>query len=279
MVASKQRLSIMQTEIKTFYDNLWNDYIAITPDALTIHDHFKANGENEIINDHIAFRTFNDGLISLKHISAYLQKLGYQEAGEYHFEEKKLYAKHFAHKTDKDAPKIFVSELLLEEFSAELQMFCRGLIAQANWNIHKNGLQLPSRPWAKISRAAYEKLLEESEYAAWLAAFGLRANHFTVSINHLSQLKDIESVNRFLKEKGYELNTSGGEIKGNEEVCLKQSSTMANVMDWAFEDGNFPIRTCFYEFAERFEMQNGELYQGFVAASADKIFESTNAAA
>jgi hypothetical protein len=31
-----------------------------------------------------------------------------------------------------------------------------------------------------------------------------------------------------------------------------------------------------YEFALRYPMENGELYQGFIAASADKIFESTD---
>ena len=37
------------------------------------------------------------------------------------------------------------------------------------------------------------------------------------------------------------------------------------------------IPSCFYEFAQRYELPDGKLYQGFVAASADKIFESTNA--
>lgn len=260
------------------FEALWSDYLAITPDAEAIHEEFKALDEGEIINDHIALRTFNEGLINLESIGNYLEQFGYEEAGDYHFEEKKLYAKHFQHKTDTDAPKIFVSELLLQEFSPELQMFCRGLIAEANWNIKKNGLSLPSRPWGKITRTAYEKLLEESEYAAWLSAFGLRANHFTVSVNKLNGLNKLEDVNQFLKDKGFELNNSGGEIKGDEEVCLKQSSTMANIVDWEFNGGNHPIRSCFYEFAERFAMDNGELYQGFVAASADKIFESTHAA-
>ncbi len=265
--------------MQNLFSNLWNDYVSITPDALEIHNKFSSLSSKPIVNDHIALRTFNDGLISLKHIGSLLSQHGYIEAGEYHFAEKKLYAKHFVHKTDESAPKIFVSELLLEEFSAELQMFCRGLIAQANWQISQEGLQLPKRHWGKISRNAYERLLEESEYAAWLAAFGLRANHFTVSINHLEKFRDIESVNQFVKDAGFKLNTSGAEIKGSEEVCLKQSSTMANIVDWAFEDGNYPIRSCFYEFAQRFAMPNGELYQGFVAASADKIFESTNVAA
>ncbi len=37
------------------------------------------------------------------------------------------------------------------------------------------------------------------------------------------------------------------------------------------------IPSCFYEFAKRYPQADGELYTGFVAASADKIFESTNA--
>jgi hypothetical protein len=36
------------------------------------------------------------------------------------------------------------------------------------------------------------------------------------------------------------------------------------------------IPSCYYEFALRYPMENGELYQGFIAASADKIFESTD---
>jgi hypothetical protein len=36
------------------------------------------------------------------------------------------------------------------------------------------------------------------------------------------------------------------------------------------------VPACYYEFARRYPIANGELYQGFIAASADKIFESTN---
>ncbi len=37
------------------------------------------------------------------------------------------------------------------------------------------------------------------------------------------------------------------------------------------------IPSCFYEFAKRYPMPNGELFTGFVAAFADNIFDSTNA--
>jgi len=36
------------------------------------------------------------------------------------------------------------------------------------------------------------------------------------------------------------------------------------------------IPSCYYEFARRYEDKNGELYGGFIAKSADKIFESTD---
>ena len=82
-----------------------------------------------------------------------------------------------------------------------------------------------------------------------------------------------------MKAGGFTLNSVGGEIKGSAEVKLEQSSTMADHADVAFSDKTMTIPSCFYEFALRYPLANGELYTGFVAASADKIFESTNAAA
>ncbi|MDP5190382.1 DUF1338 family protein [Rheinheimera baltica] len=52
---------------------------------------------------------------------------------------------------------------------------------------------------------------------------------------------------------------------------------MADLHPVQFSDGMATIPSCFYEFATRYPMTNGLLYTGFVAASADKIFESTNA--
>ena len=131
------------------------------------------------------------------------------------------------------------------------------------------------RPWS-VSTKTYNDLLKESDYAAWVSAFGYRPNHFTVFINVLKKFSDITFLNTYLKDKGYKLNSSGGEIKGSKEVCLEQSSTLANTIEVEFSDGKLSIPACYYEFAKRYPMKNGELYQGFVAASADKIFESTS---
>mgnify|MGYP001193757753 CR=1 FL=1 len=129
----------------------------------------------------------------------------------------------------------------------------------------------------KVSHEDYQALLEESEYAAWMSAFGYCANHFTVSVNQLPGYESLEQVNQKLKDNGFTLNTSGGEIKGSPEVYLEQSSTMADRHDVEFSDKTVSIPSCFYEFAKRYEIEPGKLYTGFVAASADKIFESTNA--
>jgi hypothetical protein len=72
------------------------------------------------------------------------------------------------------------------------------------------------------------------------------------------------------------MNTSGGEIKGSPEQLLEQSSVLADTQELEFREGTHTVTTCYYEFAKRYPMENGELYNGFIAASADKIFESTD---
>ncbi len=126
-----------------------------------------------------------------------------------------------------------------------------------------------------LSYEVYRKLLEESEYAAWFYVFGFRANHFTVSVNSLNLYNSLEKVNQLLKERGFILNTSGGEIKGTRNDYLRQSSTMADLIGIKFEEGLY-IPCCYYEFAERYPLPNGKIFSGFVAGSADKIFESTD---
>ena len=95
-------------------------------------------------------------------------------------------------------------------------------------------------------------------------------------MNQLRSGLSLAEVNQKLKENQFTLNTSGGEIKGGASVFLAQSSTMADKKMVDFKDISIEIPSCFYEFAQRYALPNGELYQGFVAASADKIFESTN---
>jgi hypothetical protein len=57
---------------------------------------------------------------------------------------------------------------------------------------------------------------------------------------------------------------------------LRQSSTLADIVNIKFIEGNYDIPCCYYEFAQRYPNPDGRLFSGFVAKSADKIFESTN---
>lgn len=266
----------MHNNVDTLFANLWDNYLSVTPSAVKVHELLGSTQQDDVINDHIALRTFNHSKIGLEKLAAHFLAVGYKECGEYHFEAKKLYAKHFEH-SDPTKPKVFISELLLEQCSEQLQSIINRMIDQIDPSVVENDNFLYSGTHWQVSHEEYKTLLAESEYAAWMAAWGFRANHFTVSINYLNNFETIESVNQALKDGGFALNTSGGEIKGSPEVLLEQSSTLADEFSVKFSDGEFAIPSCFYEFALRYPKADGELYTGFVAASADKIFESTNA--
>ena len=130
--------------------------------------------------------------------------------------------------------------------------------------------------WGTPIYDTYLKLKQESEYAAWLYVYGFRANHFTVSVNALKKYNDIYNLNQFLKDNGFMLNESGGEVKGSPGELLEQSSTKAGKSDIKFVKGTYNIPSCYYEFAKRYPDKTGKLYGGFIAKSADKIFESTD---
>ncbi len=263
----------MSQKVNELFDRLWKQYIEITPSANKIHK--VLGGGSELINDHVALRTFNIPNINLEVLATFFIEMGYQEKGQYEFKFKKLNAKHFEH-PDKTLPKVFISELRLELCSDNLNDIVSRLVSQIDdVALIDNSFLYSGTHW-QVSYQDYLALLDESEYAAWMAAFGFRANHFTVSVNLLKGYETLHGVNQALKDNGFVLNTSGGEIKGSVGVMLEQSSTLADQHLMAFLDQNKEIPGCFYEFAYRYPQENGSLYQGFVAASADKIFESTN---
>ncbi len=255
-------------------DLLWKDYVETNPPAQRIHDLFTAKGE-KVINDHVAFRTYGHPMIDVDVLSQAFRERGYEEKGQYHFEKKKLFAKHFEH-PDTVMPLIFISQLKLEEFDDNIQRIIQKLIDQIPEGYTNDPKFLFSgRPW-QVSYKDYLTLKEASEYAAWMAAFGFRVNHFTVSIHHLQNFDTIQEVNRFLKDNGFKLNDSGGEVKGTPADLLEQSSTIAYNKEVEFKDGKYVVPACYYEFAKRYPGKDGNLFRGFIASSADKIFESTN---
>jgi len=273
-VTRSENYPTMTTE--TIFIRLWNDYISQNPSAGKIYRLFLKEGE-EVVNDHIAFRTLDYPEINIDVIAKPFLSEGYVPKGEYFFKEKHLYARHFESERDKNAPRIFISQLILSECSE----YVRNQLDAAKWKadhrkLSPDDLIFSGSLYEPLSFAVYNKLREESEYAAWFYVFGFRANHFTVSINSLRKFKNISAVNELLKSNGFVLNSAGGEIKGTPEDLLQQSSTLADNVAVNFIEGTFEVPCCYYEFAQRYPDQNGRLYSGFVAKSADRIFESTN---
>lgn len=265
----------MHTTIQALFAGLWSDYTKITPSAQQIHQ-LLSSTDTDIVNDHIALRTFNIEKVNIEKLSAHFIALGYEIKGDYDFKAKKLSAIHLEH-SNPLSPKVFISELRVEELSSASQSIIRNMVEQLDENVLSSDDFLYSGTHWQISKQDYVTLRDESEYAGWMAAWGYRANHFTVSVNHLASFDELSDVNKTLIDAGFKMNESGGLIKGGEDVCLAQSSTMADQATAKFSDGNLDIPSCFYEFAQRYKLANGQYYQGFVAASADKIFESTNA--
>ena len=249
-------------------ENFWEKYISYTPSANRIHQLFSTN----ITNDHIAFRTLNISKTSIDVQKQYLSQFGYEERGKYDFKVKKLRAIHLENENE-SLPKIFLSELLLDQFSDNLQKKFYDVLEKKKFI--NDDLFLGGRSW-EIEYNTYVQLAKESEYASWLYVWGFCPNHFTLSVNHLHDYKSLQEVNDLVKKNGFKLNKSGGEIKGSPGQLLEQSSTIADLQSVNFSGIIHSVPSCYYEFARRYEISRGKLYQGFIAKSADKIFESTN---
>lgn len=265
---------------QNIFENLWSDYIHLNPQAKRIHDLVLAEehkaGRNipRLENDHVAFRTYKHPRIGLKTFVKIFEKYGYVVKGEYYFKEKKLYAQHMEHPSA-EAPRVFASELLIENFDDLVAKTCDEVVQSVPDDLlNQDQLLWSDRKW-QPSFETYQSLMKQSEYAAWVYAFGFRTNHFTVSLNHLKSFENLSQLNTFLKNYGLAMNTSGGEVKGSKAVMLEQSSTMAEKVDVQFKERTEKVPSCYYEFAQRYPDANGKLFNGFVEGSADKIFEST----
>jgi hypothetical protein len=262
--------------VQEIFDKLWASYITQNPEAKKVYDSFTNEGE-KVENDHIAFRTFFDTRINVDVLARPFLEAGYEQKGYYIFEDKHLTAKHYEHKSLPNAPRVFISQLMTDFFSPELQSVMKQCAERVpDELVFGNDLVFAGNVWGPPSYETYEMLRNESEYAAWLYVYGFVTNHFTVSINSLKKLDNILKVNQFLKDKGFLLNASGGEVKGTPGELLEQSSTKAGIQIVSFAEGKYEIPSCYYEFAYRYPDTDGKLYSGFIAKSADKIFESTD---
>lgn len=258
-------------KINDFLLKMWNDYSNLNPHINKVLELINDKESNEIINDHIALRTFNHTKVNRHKLSSYFINNGYNPTEDLSFTQKKLKATYYLH-PDPTLPRIFISELLLENFSEDLQRIINDKVNEIDIDsISKAEFLSSGIPWSPIDYSTYKKIQSESDYASWVLAMGYIANHFTVSVTDCSFFKNLTQLNSYLKDNGFEINSSGGEIKGSVSQGLEQSSIMSKEIEIKFSDGSYKIPGCYYEFAYRYNNFNG-----FITKSANHIFESTN---
>ncbi|MGO1595956.1 MAG: DUF1338 domain-containing protein [Sphingobacterium sp.] len=254
------------------------------------------HAQQEIVNDHIAFRTLGVPHLGIASFEKIFLSFGFKKMDYYHFPGKKLDAYWYAPPSD-EYPRIFVSQLRVDALSEK----ARNIILKYTGAIQSdpvdaldltNGAEVAAflqKPlWSLPRSTEYQTLLAESEYAAWVIYNRYYLNHYTISIHELKEdYATLEGFNTFLEGIGIKLNTSGGKIKTSEDGLLRQSSTVSALNNAEFADGvNLEIAGSYVEFAERKVLptfrhlpadavRREHRRDGFEANNADKIFEST----
>jgi hypothetical protein len=255
---------------------------------------------DDIENDHIAFRTMGVPFLGIQSFEKIFLHCGYERRDPYFFEGKKLNAYWYAPPGDR-YPRVFISELRVDDVSPAAQRIIRSYTDEVTADpvdeldldagqqidefLHRGLWRLPT--WSD-----YERLMDESEYAAWVIYNRYYLNHFTISVHNLPPpYNTVARFNEFLEEAGIKLNTAGGKAKHSPDGLLIQSSTVAHMVDAQFDDGHgandiHSIAGSYVEFAERRvlpefvdlppeQVKRRHRRDGFEAGNADKIFEST----
>ncbi len=290
----------MKAVTELVLDKLMQRYMERVPDVQGILNAMIAEGiitnASDVENDHIAFRTMGVPLLGIQSLEKIFGHFGYQRRDYYYFEKKKLDAYWYA-PPHPSMPRIFISELRVRELSTEAQSIIHSYtdevtsdpIADIDLNTATDVDAFLHKPlWRLPKLADYLRLQAESEYAAWVIYNRYYLNHYTISVHNLPEgYNTIAQFNAFLKAKGFTLNKAGGEMKISKDGLLIQSSTVAEMLDATFADGDVhSISGSYVEFAERrlkpeyAHLTNGTVKRehrrdAFEAGNADKIFEST----
>lgn len=298
--ASSRDAAARRVTLDHVLDGLMRRYRERVPDVQAITGKMVEAGIIEsaadIQNDHIAFRTMGVPQLGIKSFEKIFLHYGYERRDRYDFEAKKLNA-HWYSPPDPALPRIFVSELRVGDLSQEAQRIIRSYTDEVesdpvddldldDWRqvdefLHRALWRLPT--WQD-----YDRLQQESEYAAWVIYNRYYLNHYTLSVHRLPEpYSDISAFNDFLERSGFTLNSAGGKVKVSPDGLLLQSSTVAEMIEAEFGDGERRmISGSYVEFAERrplpeyahlpaAELTREMRREGFEAGNADKIFEST----
>ena len=242
--------------------------------------------EEDIINDHIAFRTLGVENLGIQSLEKVFLAYGYTKRDRYYFSKKQVDANWFSPPKDiPNLPRVFISECRVSEFSEDTQDIIRKYSAHINsdpvdslnlMNGEEVDTFLHTQLWTQPTWEDYSAVSSESEYVSWVLNNRYYLNHFTVFINELNDGYDnIERYNEFLESVGIQLNDAGGKIKRSADGKLLQSSSVSNQINVEFlrEEGSAQehlVPGSYVEFAQRIDGRDG-----FDLGNANKIFEST----
>lgn len=248
---------------------LWRGYVVAAPQVVRVHELLTQRGEI-LVHDHIAFMTFGAPGIGIDALARPFEALGWRARDGDGFAGRHLCARYWQH-DDAALPKAFITELVLDELSPAAQAVIGRLVGQLPaGGASRGAVPWVGRPWS-LTYGEYLALGAESDLAAWVAAFGAGVHHFTVDLDSLSTFPDLEALGAFLIEHGFTLDDRGGAIRGSRADRIEQSSTSADTAVVAFADQVVRIPSCRYEFARRYRLPSGELFHGFVPASAGHV--------
>ncbi len=281
------------TTLAKLLDALWTQYKSRVSYARQYQQMVEQRG-GKVINDHIAFRTFNCDTgkqpAGVQAIARIFVPLGYERKDKYLFEDKHLTAWHYEHKTNPDNPKLFISQLEVDKLSAPVAQMIKenvknapDLFSPADFNNPEKLAKFFSRPWAPPKRSVIAPVNEESQYAAWTILHGNAVNHFTAYINkqNVVEWPDLEVTVNALRQAGLPMKD---EMEGERGSKLRQSSTQAADMECEVTEDNGNLGKmnwsyAYYELAERGKVPGPDgkpvTFQAFLGAQATNLFEMT----
>lgn len=290
-------------------NKLWDRFRFRVPYAGR-YAHIVSQKGGRVVHDHLAFRTLNthtgelpEGISAVRHI---IRCLGYQPAGRLSFPGKKLNALYFEHPGEITLPKIFVSQLEVEQLPPWAQQMIRDTVKETPYLLSDNSIELLGRlktdgiltsegaeflenelvlffgrPWQAPLKETILKINDVSHYAAWVLLHGNAVSHFAAFFNcqGVKQWPDLETTCEALAKAGIPMKPT---IEGPRGSPLRQAGTLAVKEDVEVtgEDGpgEIPWTYAYFEIAERgFIEENGQrkMYSGFLEKQARHFFNLT----
>ncbi|BAY40252.1 hypothetical protein NIES2111_46350 [Nostoc sp. NIES-2111] len=288
---------------------LWQEYSARVTYARTYEQMITAVG-GTVANDHIALRSLRlsierpQGIVNLgiEYLSQIGEALGYVPAGEYHFPQTHLYARHYRHpqQAEFDLPKLFISELIVDELPKHIVELISQTVAtipedftstiidfspQESDKVIAQKLQkVFTRPWLTPRRSVVEEVNQATQYGAWVLLHGYAVNHFTGYVNRHQTPKyaNIDDTARGLASLGVPMKA---EIEGDVACGLRQTATQAVkemvtvTDDVSGQEIQIPWTYAYYEIAQRYPLEiapgKQELFDAFLGNNAQQLFEMT----